>query len=128
MMTASGEKALQGQDYAPAASKNGAGLMGISGEFPASPELIVTTLRAGSVLMVLFKTAYLFLDMNLPPGVNVATLPLHLANIATGAIGFFMALTPMGRRHWRALTLWAVTVVLLSTTLLSEISGRNEPF
>ena len=89
---------------------------------------MVTTLRAGSVLIVLFQTAYLFLDMNLPPGVSRATLPLHLANIATGVIGFFMALTPMGRRHWRVLTLWAVTVVLFSTTALSVISGRNEPF
>ena len=102
--------------------------MGISDEFLSSPELMVTTLRAGAVLIVLFQTAYLFLDMNLPPGVNTATLPLHLANIATGAIGFFMALTPMGHRHWRALTLWAVTVVLFSTTALSVISGRNEPF
>ena len=102
--------------------------MRISGEFRRSPELMVTALRAGSVLIVLFQTAYLFLDMNLPPGVNVATLPLHLANIATGVIGFFMALTPMGRRHWRVLTLWAVTVVLFSTTALSVISGRNEPF
>ena len=37
-------------------------------------------------------------------------------------------LTPLGRRHWRVLTLWAVTVVLFSTTALSVISGRNEPF
>ena len=43
-------------------------------------------------------------------------------------IGFFIALTPMGRRHWRVLTLWAVTVVLFSSTALSVISGRNEPF
>ena len=89
---------------------------------------MVTTLRAGAVLIVLFQTAYLFLDLNLPPGVGRATIPLHLANIATGIIGFFIALTPMGRRHWRALTLWAATVVLFSTTALSVISGRNEPF
>ncbi len=88
----------------------------------------MTALRAGSVLIVLFQTAYLFLDLNLPPGISLATLPLHLTNIATGAIGFFIALTPMGRRHWRMLTLWGVTVVLLSSTALSVISGRNEPF
>ncbi len=102
--------------------------MGIPDEFAVSPELVARTVRAASVLIVLFQTAYLFLDLNLPPGVNVATLPLHLANIATGVIGFFMVLTPMGRRHWRALTLWAVTVILFSTTALSVISGRNEPF
>ena len=90
--------------------------------------MIATTLRAGAVLIVLFQTAYLFLDLKLPAGVSMATLPLHLANIATGAIGFFMALTPMGRRHWRVLTLWGATVVLFSSTALSVISGRNEPF
>ena len=109
-------------------SEDGAPSMNSSGEFPPAPELMVTTLRAGSVLIILFQTAYLFLDMRLPVGVSVATLPLHLTNIATGVIGFFMVLTPMGRRHWRALTLWAVTVVLFSTTALSVISGRNEPF
>ena len=102
--------------------------LNVSGEFPAAPELILTTLRAGSVLIVLFQTAYLFLDMRLPAGVGIATLPLHLTNIATGVIGFFMALTPFGKRHWRMLTLWAVTVVLFSTTALSVMSGRNEPF
>ncbi len=127
MRTASAEKPLQGPDHA-VASEDGAGSIGISADLAVSPELMVTALRAGSVLIVLFQTAYLFLDMNLPPSVNVATLPLHLANIATGVIGFFLALTPMGRRHWRVLTLWAVTAILFSTTLLSVISGRNEPF
>ncbi|HLI80601.1 MAG TPA: histidine kinase dimerization/phospho-acceptor domain-containing protein, partial [Candidatus Binataceae bacterium] len=127
MMTASSEKESQAQEQA-AASEDGALSVNSSGEFPPAPELMVTTLRAGSVLIVLFQTAYLFLDLNLPVGVSIATLPLHLTNIATGIIGFFMVLTPMGRRHWRALTLWAVTVVLFSTTALSVISGRNEPF
>jgi signal transduction histidine kinase/CheY-like chemotaxis protein len=111
-----------------AAPEEGAVSTSVAGEFASSPELMVTTLRAGSVLIVLFQTAYLFLDMRLPVGVSVATLPLHLTNIATGAIGFFMALTPMGRKHWRVLTLWAVTVVLFSTTALSVIAARNEPF
>jgi signal transduction histidine kinase/CheY-like chemotaxis protein/HPt (histidine-containing phosphotransfer) domain-containing protein len=121
------EKDPQEQEQTVAAPQ-GVVLAGVSGEFPASPELMVTALRAGSVLIVLFQTAYLFLDMRLPVGVSMATLPLHLTNIATGAIGFFMAMTPFGRRHWRMLTLWAVTVVLFSTTALSVISGRNEPF
>ncbi len=94
----------------------------------ASPELIATTMRAGAVLIVLFQTAYLLLDMTLPAGLSMATLPMHLVNIATGFVGFFIALTPLGRRHWRAMTLWAVTVVLFSSTALSVISGRNEPF
>src|SRR5579862_2665253 len=115
------------QEQEQSAPPRNLALAGVSGEFPASPELMVTALRAGSVLIVLFQTAYLFLDMRLP-AVGMATLPLHLTNIATGVIGFFMAMTPFGRRHWRMLTLWAVTVVLFSTTALSVISGRNEPF
>jgi two-component system, sensor histidine kinase and response regulator len=126
-MTAWGETSFSDRDRA-AAHENGAEPMELSDEIIASSELIATTIRAGSVLIVLFQTAYLFLDMNLPAGVSLATLPLHLVNIATGVIGFFMALTPMGRRHWRVLTLWAVTVVLFSSTALSVISGRNEPF
>jgi two-component system sensor histidine kinase/response regulator len=126
-MTAWGGTSLRGPGRGSDA-ENIAGSMDISDEFIASPELIATTLRAGAVLIVLFQTAYLFLDLKLPAGVSMATLPLHLANIATGAIGFFMALTPMGRRHWRVLTLWGATVVLFSSTALSVISGRNEPF
>ena len=126
-MTASGDKPQQANDNI-AQPDRGTSATGSYGEFSSSPELMVTTLRAGSVLIVLFQTAYLFLDLNLPAGLSIATLPLHLTNIATGAIGFFMALTPLGRRHWRVLTLWAVTVVLFSTTALSVISGRNEPF
>ncbi len=122
-----GETPLKTLDDADAPRED-AGSADIPDEFFASPELIATTIRAGSVLIILFQTAYLFLDMTLPAGVNVATLPLHLANIATGVIGFFLALTPMGRRHWRVLTLWGVTVVLFSSTALSVISGRNEPF
>ena len=105
--------------------------MGGTEDFSASDsaeEFTVTTVRAGAVLIILFQTAYLFLDFGLTPGLSIATLPLHLANIATGALGFFIALTPLGRRHWRTLTLWAVGVVLFSTTALSVMSGRNEPF
>ena len=127
MMTAWGETSLADNGRIVAFEESG-GLSGVSDEFVASPELMVTALRAGAILIVLYQTAYLFLDMNLPAGVSRATLPLHLTNIATGAIGFFMALTPLGRRHWRALTLWAVTVILFSSTALSVISGRNEPF
>src|ERR1700719_2658820 len=84
-------KAGQGSEYAPAAAT--------LGPVTAAPdlfseELTVTTLRAGAVLIVLFQTAYLFLDLGLERGLNVATLPLHLANIAVGVIGFFMVLTP----------------------------------
>ena len=91
-------------------------------------ELTITTLRAGAVLIVLFQTAYLFLDLGLQSGLNVATLPLHLANISVGVIGFFMALTPFGRRHWRILALGAISVLLLSTTALSVMAHRNEPY
>jgi signal transduction histidine kinase/DNA-binding response OmpR family regulator len=125
-MTASEEKLVQGKESRAAIEPRAANV-----SLPAdsaSPELMVTALRAGSVLIVLFQTGYLFLDLNLSPGVTIATLPLHLVNIATGMIGFFMAMTPTGSRHWRALTLWAVAVVLLATTGLSVISGRTEPF
>jgi signal transduction histidine kinase/CheY-like chemotaxis protein len=124
-MIARGKISLADRGRVP--SEDGAAI-DLSDESIASPELIAITIRAGAVLIVLFQAAYLFLDMALPAGVSMATLPLHLVNIATGAIGFFMALTPMGRRHWRAMTLWAVTVVLFSSTALSVISGRNEPF
>jgi signal transduction histidine kinase/DNA-binding response OmpR family regulator len=126
-MTAWGETTLEDR-ISVEASDSGTAPMDMGDEFFASPELIATTIRVGCVLIVLFQTAYLFLDLKLPTGVSLATLPFHLVNIATGAIGFFIALTPMGRRHWRVLTLWAVTVVLFSSTALSVISGRNEPF
>jgi len=127
MMTAFGQTSLQNREHQTAAT-NGASLPSASGDLSSSSEAMVAAVRAGSVLIVLFQTAYLFLDLHLPPGIGRATIPLHLTNIATGVIGFFMALTPMGRRHWRMLTLWAVSAVLLSSTALSLMSGRNEPF
>src|SRR5579871_5566586 len=126
-MTAWGETSLKDLDRGPALDRD-ARAIDVAAESLASPEMIATTLRAGAVLIVLFQTAYLFLDMNLPAGAGRATLPLHLVNIATGVLGFFLALTPMGRRHWRALTFGAATVVLFASTGLSVISGRNEPF
>ncbi len=126
-MTAWGETSLKDFDRGPVSDRD-ARAIDIAQESLASPEMIATTLRAGAVLIVLFQTAYLFLDMNLPVGAGLATLPLHLVNIATGVLGFFLALTPMGCRHWRALTFGAATVVLFASTGLSVISGRNEPF
>jgi signal transduction histidine kinase/CheY-like chemotaxis protein len=130
MMAAIGEIFQQHQTHSPAPATL-AIKMGGAEDYSAADsteEFTVTTVRAGAVLIVLFQTAYLFLDLGLNQGLSIATLPLHIANIATGVLGFFIALTPMGRRHWRTLTLWAVSVVLFSTTALSVMSGRNEPF
>ena len=91
-MTAWGETSLKDLDRGPASDRD-ARAIDVAVESLASPEMIATTLRAGAVLIVLFQTAYLFLDMNLPAGAGRATLPLHLVNIATGVLGFFLALS-----------------------------------
>jgi signal transduction histidine kinase/DNA-binding response OmpR family regulator len=126
MMTGSGDKPLG--SYHPAATESAAGSSSLAGEFSASPELIVNILRSGTILVALFQTAYMLLDLNLSPALFRAALPLHLAIVVTAAIGFVATLSSTGRRHWRALAFWMITVVLFSTTALSVVSGRPEPF
>jgi hypothetical protein len=63
MMTGSGEKTSAGQ-YPSAALEGGAGSNRLSAELPASPQATETILRVGTILVALFQTAYLFLDLN----------------------------------------------------------------
>jgi signal transduction histidine kinase/CheY-like chemotaxis protein len=126
-MIGSGEKSQPNQPHT-AVSANSVGSDRVFAGFTSSPELLVTTLRVGFILIVLFQTAYLLLDAHLAGRVILAAVLLHLAIIAAGGIAYLLTFAQVGRQHWRGLTLCVATVVLLLTSGLSVMSGRNEPF
>ncbi len=95
---------------------------------PIPDRIAVTTIRAGSLLVVLFQTAYLLIDLSHGRVFNPTVFILHLANIAGGVVGLLWTLKFIGHRHWRELAFGTISWLIFSTALISLMSGRSGSF
>jgi PAS domain S-box-containing protein len=89
-------------------------------------ENVVRLWRTGAMLVVFFELIYAAEHHYHSASTFDATLRLHLANIAIGALFFLSSFTAAMPRYWRQLALSVCTTLLVSTTAICTTSTRVE--
>ena len=84
-------------------------------------------IRVGALLLIASQLTFLFVDLHLVPEAAHRTLPLHLLNIAVGAILLSAAGSRALIRRWRESALLILAVLIVSTNAIGCFGGQREP-
>jgi len=83
-------------------------------------------LRASSLALIAFQTAYTLLDRAEYPLAFAKTSSLHIAGVAVGLIAFAITLSPRATRNWRAISMAVFVLVIVAAARIAVLEGDSD--